>query len=156
MYVQVPFCSTTCAYCAFYQVRSEDDDLARYLMEVDTEFSLVETPLRAGTVFWGGGTRISLGVQSLQPDLLAALCRRHTRDQALRAYDLVRAAGFASVNVDLMFALPGQEAADWGGDLAAAIALGADHISTYCLTFEEDTALYVKLSQGNVTRDAEQ
>ena len=206
VYVHVPFCSTTCAYCAFYQVRPEGDDLARYLQDVETEFSLVETPLPAGTVFWGGGTpgllpakhlaelcaivrrhlvadptewsvelapatvtrdrlaalrdggvtRISLGVQSLQPDLLAALGRRHTREQALRAYDLVRAAGFASVNLDLMFALPGQDAADWCGDLAAAIALGPDHISTYCLTFEEDTALYLKLSQGKVTRDAEQ
>ncbi|HLP08283.1 MAG TPA: coproporphyrinogen-III oxidase family protein, partial [Opitutaceae bacterium] len=103
----------------------------------------------------GGVTRISLGVQSLQPELLAALGRRHSREQALRAYDLVREAGFASVNLDLIFAIPGQDAASWRRDLAAAVALGPDHISTYCLTFEEDTALFVKLSQGKVTLDVE-
>ncbi len=205
VYVHVPFCSTTCEYCAFYQVRPQGDDLARYLREMETEFSLVATPLRAGTVFWGGGTpgllpakhlgelcalvrrnlaadpvewsvelapatvtrdrlaalrdggvtRISLGVQSLQPELLAALGRRHTKDQALRAYDLVRAAGFASVNLDLIFAVPGQDAAGWRRDLAAAVALAPDHISTYCLTFEEDTALFVKLSEGKVKLDVE-
>jgi oxygen-independent coproporphyrinogen-3 oxidase len=205
VYVHVPFCSTTCEYCAFYQVRPEGDDLARYLREMEREFSLVETPLRAGTVFWGGGTpgllpakhlaelcalvrrnlaaaptewsvelapgtvtrdrlaalrdggvtRISLGVQSLQPELLAALGRRHTKEQALRAYELVRAAGFASVNLDLIFAVPGQDAAGWRRDLAAAVALAPDHISTYCLTFEEDTALFVKLSEGKVKLDVE-
>ena len=206
VYVHIPFCSTTCEYCAFYQVRPEGDDLARYLKDVATEFLLVETPLRAGTVFWGGGTpgllpakhiatlcalvrgnlaaaptewtvemapgtvtrdrlaalrdggvtRISLGVQSFRPELLSALGRRHTREQAVRAYELVRAAGFASVNLDMIFAVPGQDAAGWRSDLAAAVALGPDHISTYCLTFEEDTALYVKLAQGKVARDAEQ
>jgi len=206
VYVHIPFCSTTCEYCAFYQVRPEGDDLARYLKDVATEFLLVETPLRAGTVFWGGGTpgllpakhlatlcalvrgnlaaaptewtvemapgtvtrdrlaalrdggvtRISLGVQSFRPELLSALGRRHTREQAVRAYELVRAAGFASVNLDMIFAVPGQDAAGWRSDLAATVALGPDHISTYCLTFEEDTALYVKLARGKVARDAEQ
>ncbi|MFT3831547.1 MAG: radical SAM family heme chaperone HemW [Opitutaceae bacterium] len=205
VYVHIPFCSTTCEYCAFYQVRPEGDDLARFLRDIERELALVEAPLRAQTVFWGGGTpgllpakhlgelcgllrgrlatapmewsvemapgtvtrerlaalrdggvtRISLGVQSLQPELLAALGRRHSREQALRAYDLVREAGFASVNLDLIFAIPGQEAASWRCDLAAAVALGPDHISTYCLTFEEDTALFVKLSQGKVTLDVE-
>ncbi len=205
VYVHIPFCSTTCEYCAFYQVRPEGDDLARFLRDIERELALVDAPLRATTVFWGGGTpgllparqlgelcallrsrlatapvewsvemapgtvtrerlaalrdggvtRISLGVQSLQPELLAALGRRHSREQALRAYDLVRAAGFASVNLDLIFAVPGQDAASWRSDLAAAVALGPDHISTYCLTFEEDTALFVKLSQGKVTLDVE-
>ena len=206
VYVHIPFCSTTCEYCAFYQVRPQGDDLARYLKDVEAEFALVATPLRAETVFWGGGTpgllpakqlaelcalvrgnlasapaewsvemapgtvtrerlaalreggvtRISLGVQSFQPELLAALGRRHSREQALRAYDLVRAAGFASVNLDMIFALPAQDAAGWRSELQAAIALGPDHISTYCLTFEEDTALYAKLAQGKLSRDAEQ
>lgn len=51
--------------------------------------------------------------------------------------------------------MPGQDAASWQADLAAAVALAPDHISTYCLTFEEDTALFVKLSQGKVTLDVE-
>ncbi len=205
LYLHVPFCATTCEYCAFFQVRPEGDDLGRFLRDIDTELALVPGLLPVQTVFWGGGTpgllpakhlaelcasvrgklvaaplewsvemapgtvtrdrlaalrdggvtRISLGVQSLQPGLLEALGRRHSREQALRAYELVRAAGFASVNLDLIFAVPGQDSECWIRDLEAAIALAPDHISTYCLTFEEDTALFVKLSQGKVKPDAE-
>jgi oxygen-independent coproporphyrinogen-3 oxidase len=94
-------------------------------------------------------------VQSFQPALLEALGRRHSREQVLRAHQRVRAAGFASVNLDLMFALPGQADESWEADLGEALALGPDHLSTYCLTFEEDTRLWVKLSRGQVRRDAE-
>ncbi len=102
-----------------------------------------------------GVTRISMGAQSFQPDLLAALGRPHTREQVLRAYERIRAAGFASVNIDLMFALPGQDEAAWLADVREAVALAPDHLSTYCLTFEEDTALWVKLSEGKVKLDPE-
>jgi oxygen-independent coproporphyrinogen-3 oxidase len=67
----------------------------------------------------------------------------------------VRSAGFASVNLDLMFALPGQDETAWLADLEQALALAPDHLSTYCLTFEEDTKLWVKLSQGKVKLDPE-
>jgi len=83
------------------------------------------------------------------------LGRIHSREQILQAYDRVRAAGFASVNLDLMFALPGQTEAELLADVAEAVALQPDHLSTYCLTFEEDTALWVKLSQGRVKLDPE-
>lgn len=102
-----------------------------------------------------GVTRISMGAQSFQPALLDALGRQHTREQVFRAWDRVRSAGFASVNLDLMFALPGQDEAAWLADLEQAIALAPDHLSTYCLTFEEDTKLWVKLSQGKVKLDPE-
>jgi len=102
-----------------------------------------------------GVDRISMGAQSFQPALLAALGRPHTREQILRAYERIRAAGFANVNIDLMFALPGQDDAAWLGDVREAVALAPDHISTYCLTFEEDTALWVKLSEGKVKLDPE-
>jgi oxygen-independent coproporphyrinogen III oxidase len=102
-----------------------------------------------------GVTRISMGAQSFQPELLDALGRQHTREQIFRAYDRVRQVGFASVNLDLMFALPGQDEAAWLQDLEQALALAPDHLSTYCLTFEEDTRLWVKLSQGKVKLDAE-
>ena len=113
------------------------------------------TPQRLAVLKDLGVTRISLGVQSLQPALLEALGRQHTRPQVLQAYARVRAAGFASVNLDLIFALPGQTLAAWQADLAAALELQPDHLSTYCLTFEEDTALFVKLAQGRVRPDAE-
>jgi oxygen-independent coproporphyrinogen-3 oxidase len=102
-----------------------------------------------------GVTRISMGVQSFQPALLDALGRRHSVMQVRRAYDRIRLAGFASVNIDLMFALPGQTETEWAGDVREAVTLAPDHISTYCLTFEEDTALWVKLSQGRVKLDVE-
>lgn len=205
LYVHVPFCATTCDYCAFYQVRPEGDDFARYLETIAAELALVPRPMAARTVFWGGGTpgllpprelarlgalvrealaadpvewtvelapttvtperlaalrevgvtRVSLGVQSLQPRLLAALGRRHARSHVLRAYERVRAAGFAAVNLDLIFAIPGQSDEDWRADLREAAALEPEHLSTYCLTFEEDTALFVKLSQGRVRIDPE-
>jgi oxygen-independent coproporphyrinogen-3 oxidase len=103
-----------------------------------------------------GVTRVSLGAQSFQPALLDALGRQHTVAQIHRAFDLLRATGFASVNLDLMFALPGQEETDWRADLAEAVRLAPDHLSTYCLTFEEDTALWVKLTQGRMRQDTEQ
>ena len=62
------------------------------------------------------------GVQSFQPALLEALGRRHSREQILRAHERVRAAGFASVNLDLMFALPGQADEAWEADLDEALA----------------------------------
>jgi oxygen-independent coproporphyrinogen-3 oxidase len=96
-----------------------------------------------------------MGVQSFQPGLLEALGRQHSREQIYRAYDRVRSAGFRSVNLDLMFALPGQSESEWSADVREALALAPDHLSTYCLTFEEDTALWVKLSQGRVKLDPE-
>lgn len=96
-----------------------------------------------------------MGVQSFQPTLLEGLGRQHTTQQVYRAYERVRAVGFNSVNLDLMFALPGQTGEEWAADVREALALEPDHLSTYCLTFEEDTALWVKLSQGRVKLDPE-
>ncbi len=206
LYVHVPFCATTCDFCAFYQVRPTAESVEGFIKTLGEESRLVDWSRPLSTVFWGGGTpgllapadlervaslvhglpggravpewtvelapssvtrerlavlraagvtRVSLGVQSFRPALLDALGRMHSRDQVYRAYELIRAAGFASVNVDLMFALPGQTAAEWDADIDEAVALAPDHISTYCLTFEEDTALWIKLSEGRVRLDPE-
>lgn len=206
VYVHVPFCASTCDFCAFYQTKPTADGVESFLSGIAAEAKLVAWPRPVTTVFWGGGTpgllapralsllaetvlascagtpeewtvelapasvtpqrlaalraagvtRISMGVQSFQPALLDGLGRQHTREQVYRAYDQVRAAGFASVNLDLMFALPGQTEAEWAADVREAVRLAPDHLSTYCLTFEEDTALWVKLSQGRVKLDPEQ
>jgi len=205
VYLHVPFCASTCDFCAFYQIQPTASDVKRFLLGVAREAELVAWPRPVTTVFWGGGTpgllaprdlarlaaivrercggapeewtvemapasvtaerlaalreagvtRISMGAQSFQPALLDALGRKHTREQVYRAHERVRAAGFASVNLDLMFALPGQTEAEWAADVREAVALAPDHLSTYCLTFEEDTALWVKLSQGRVKLDTE-
>ncbi len=205
LYVHVPFCASTCDFCAFYQTKPTAEGVGGFLTGIADEAKLVKWTRPVTTVFWGGGTpgllspkdlgrlaetvrahchgvpeewtvelapasvtpqrlaalreagvtRISMGVQSFQPALLDGLGRQHTLPQIYRAYDHVRAAGFPSVNLDLMFALPGQTEAEWAADVSEAVRLAPDHLSTYCLTFEEDTALWVKLSQGRVKLDPE-
>jgi oxygen-independent coproporphyrinogen-3 oxidase len=102
-----------------------------------------------------GVTRVSMGVQSFDDVTLDALGRRHSPKQIMEAWELIEAAGFASRNLDLIFAIPGQDEQRWHEDLRRAIELQPDHLSTYCLTFEEDTAMFVKLSQGKVKIDRE-
>jgi oxygen-independent coproporphyrinogen-3 oxidase len=205
VYVHVPFCATTCDFCAFYQTVPKGDAVRQYVDAVEAEAALVNWDgRRASTAFWGGGTpgllkpaeierlgrvmvlyagqpdewsvelapatvtpdriaalkqlgvtRVSMGVQSFDAGLLDALGRQHTPGQIYRAYELIRNAGFASVNLDLMFALPGQTEEQWRADLTEALRLAPDHLSTYCLTFEEDTALWIKLSQGKVKLDVD-
>ena len=98
-------------------------------------------------------TRVSLGVQSFDEATLDTLGRRHSPKQVMEAWNLVEAAGFQSRNLDLIFAIPGQDEKRWTEDLRRVVDLAPDHISTYCLTFEEDTAMYVKMSQGKVKID---
>jgi len=87
-----------------------------------------------------GVNRISLGVQSLDDAQLRTLGRIHTARQALETYRLLRATGFANLNLDLMFGLPGQTPAQWRDTLRQAIALQPEHISAYSLTREDGTA----------------
>lgn len=102
-----------------------------------------------------GVTRISLGVQSFQSRLLDAMGRRSSREAIHAAYVRLREHGFANVNLDLIFAFPGQTLEEWESDLREAADLGPDHLSTYCLTFEEDTALWAKLANGEFSLDEE-
>ena len=86
-----------------------------------------------------GVNRLSMGVQSLDDAQLRRLGRIHNRDEALRAYELARKAGFANINLDLMYALPEQNVAAALADLHALIALQPEHISWYQLTLEPNT-----------------
>ncbi|MDR3229441.1 MAG: radical SAM family heme chaperone HemW [Puniceicoccales bacterium] len=97
-----------------------------------------------------GVTRISLGAQSFDTATLAALGRRHLPTQIFRAWEMISAADFRDTSLDLIFAVPGQDEARWEADLATAVRLAPCHISTYCLTLEEDTVLYARLAQANV------
>ncbi|MGH7737726.1 MAG: radical SAM family heme chaperone HemW [Candidatus Tyrphobacter sp.] len=86
-----------------------------------------------------GITRVSIGVQSFDRDEIRRLGRRHTPDDVERAVRAARQAGMRAVSVDLIFAVPGQSVQSWRRSIAAAVALGVDHISTYGLTIEEGT-----------------
>jgi oxygen-independent coproporphyrinogen-3 oxidase len=86
-----------------------------------------------------GITRVSIGVQSFVPDEIAVLGRKHTVEQVGRVVADARAAGIASLSLDLMFAVPGQTRESWRSSIERAIALDVDHVSTYGLTIEEGT-----------------
>ena len=86
-----------------------------------------------------GINRVSIGVQSLDPDSLVKLGRIHSPDEAIMAVELARKAGFISVNVDMMFGLPDQEFDEAMHDLEKLIQLGTEHISWYQLTIEPNT-----------------
>ncbi|HKJ89674.1 MAG TPA: radical SAM family heme chaperone HemW [Oceanipulchritudo sp.] len=97
-----------------------------------------------------GVNRISMGVQSFQPKLLESLGRIHSLEQVRRSVDLLHDTGMTNFNLDLIFAIPGQDHSSWEADLKEAVAANPAHISTYCLTFEEDTALWLRLQRGQV------
>lgn len=103
----------------------------------------------------GGVTRLSLGVQSWDDALLKTLGRVHTAAQAERTFGILRDADFDNLNIDLMFAVPGQTEAQWQATLEKTIALGPEHVSSYCLTYEEDTDYFRKLTGGEFTQDDE-
>lgn len=205
IYIHVPFCASTCDFCAFYQQKPHRKDLDRYLEGLKQDFALRLPEGSVETVFMGGGTpgllpakdlevigkellkyikkapeewtiemapstvkmdkllvlkdlgvnRISMGVQSFDENRLKSLGRLHSPKQVYQAYEYIRKAGFDNVNLDFIFAIPDQDMKGWEDDLNEAIRLDPAHISTYCLTFEEDTALYIKLSEGKVKIDEE-
>jgi putative oxygen-independent coproporphyrinogen III oxidase len=88
-----------------------------------------------------GVTRISLGVQSLVPGVLASLGREHDPAEAVTAVAAVRAVGFASWNVDLIYGAAGETADDWRRTLDGVLALEPPHVSAYALTVEPGTPL---------------
>ncbi len=95
-----------------------------------------------------GVNRISMGVQSLDEGLLDRLGRVHSRSMVFKSFDILRAAGFENMNVDLMFAIPGQTMEMWRETLREALALGSEHLSCYEVIYEEDTALFAQLEAG--------
>jgi oxygen-independent coproporphyrinogen III oxidase len=102
-----------------------------------------------------GVNRISLGVQSWEDELLKLLGREHDTRQAEESFRILRAAGFTNINIDLMFGLPGQTIDQWRMSLERTIALQPEHVSTYCLTYEEDTEFFLRFARGEFREDAE-
>ena len=100
-----------------------------------------------------GVNRISMGVQSLDETLLTRLGRIHSRDMVFKSFDILRSAGFDNLNLDLMFAIPGQTLEVWRQTLQEATAMGPEHLSCYEVIYEEDTALYAQLKAGEFDED---
>jgi oxygen-independent coproporphyrinogen-3 oxidase len=205
LYAHVPFCSTTCDFCAFYQERPSKKAFDEFFLGLRREFERFPGGRSFSTVFIGGGTpgllssgqldhlcriirdaglsdeyewtvevapseisqekldvlaeggvtRISLGVQTFSSDMMKSLGRDHKVEKVFSAYSMIREKEAFLVNLDLLFGAPGQTLDMWESDLTTAVELQPDHLSTYCLTFEEDTAMYVRLSEGKVELDLE-
>lgn len=138
-------------------------DLVRILRAVDEHFGLADdvevtteanpdsvTPASLGELRQGGFTRVSFGMQSAVPHVLATLDRTHDPARVPDAVRSARAAGFEQVSVDLIYGTPGESLDDWRRSLEAAIDLGLDHISAYALIVEEGTAFARKVARGEV------
>ena len=102
----------------------------------------------AGTLAGGGVNRVSIGAQSFNTSHLKTLERWHDPANVSRSVELFRDAGIDAVNLDLIFAIPGQTLDDWLVDLDAALALEPTHLSCYGLTYEPNTPMTSKMRKG--------
>ena len=140
-----------------------DGDLGRIMEAIEQAFGIrpdaeitVEanpgdlTPAKAASLLNQGINRVSIGVQSLDNDLLNLLGRRHDADGAMAAFRTVRDAGFDNVNLDLIYGLPRQSLVQWQDTLLGLSELEPAHISLYALTVEEGTPLHRWVERGEV------
>ncbi len=139
------------------------EDLGRLLRMIDTEFGLatdaeITTEANPESVDAGtlerlrvaGYTRVSFGMQSARSHVLAALDRRHTPGRVPDVVSWARKAGFAHVNLDLIYGTPGESDRDWQASLDAVVELEPDHVSAYALTVEDGTRLARRVRRGEL------
>jgi len=143
-------------------------DLVRLLAAVRERFGLADgaevtteanpdsvTPESLAELRAGGFTRVSFGMQSAVPSVLAVLDRTHDPDRVPQAVAWARAAGFepargGSISLDLIYGTPGEALADWERSLGAALACEPDHVSAYSLIVEDGTALARQVRAGTL------
>lgn len=139
------------------------EDLGRILAAIAAEFGLardVEVSCEANPesvdaaylqqLRGQGVNRLSLGMQSAVPHVLATLDRRHTAGRPGAAVGWARAAGFDSVSLDLIYGAPGETSRDWRASLEAALEVDPDHVSAYALGIEDGTRLGRLLARGEI------
>ncbi len=102
-----------------------------------------------------GVPRLSIGFQTLNDETLKLFGRVHSVDDSFRAFEAARTAGIEHLNLDMIYAVPDQTAADWARDLARVLELRPEHLSAYNLTFEEDTRFKRWLDQGKLKSSPE-
>ena len=137
--------------------------LGGILRAIDAEFGLVKgaevtteaNPESVGEASLNelraqGLTRVSFGMQSAVPAVLAVLDRVHRPGRPARCAAWARAAGFEHVSLDLIYGTPGESDADWRRSLDAAVAAGPDHVSAYALTVEAGTRLAARVRRGEL------
>jgi oxygen-independent coproporphyrinogen-3 oxidase len=114
------------------------------------------TDAKLDVLLEGGVDRLSLGVQSLEPQVLRVLGRIHGPGRALEALDRARRAGFGNVSADLMVAVPGETAEGVRRSAEALIEAGVQHLSVYSLQIEEGTPLAAKAARGALAPSGEE
>ncbi len=125
------------------------------LLAPDCEFTVEANPETVrpdllAVLVDGGVNRLSIGAQSFHPQSLKALERWHDPANVQRSVKLARAAGIHNINLDLIFAIPGQSLDDWLADLDTALKLEPTHMSCYSLTYEPNTPMTAKVQSGLV------
>jgi len=139
------------------------DDLVRLLRRIDSTFGLAEgaevsteanpesvSPASLAALRAGGFTRISFGMQSAVPHVLATLDRVHSPGRPLTAVAEARAAGFHQVSLDLIYGTPGESLADWRTSLEVALSARPDHVSAYALVVEDGTKMATRVRRGEL------
>jgi oxygen-independent coproporphyrinogen-3 oxidase len=139
------------------------DDLVAMLRRIDDVFGLAEdvevtteanpesvSPASLAVLREGGFTRISFGMQSAVPHVLATLDRVHSPGRPLTAVSEARAAGFDQVSLDLIYGTPGESPADWRTSLEVALSARPDHVSAYALVVEEGTKMATRVRRGEL------
>jgi oxygen-independent coproporphyrinogen-3 oxidase len=122
-------------------------DNVEFTIEANPETVTAEL---AAVLVEGGVNRVSIGCQSFNPKHLKTLERWHDPQNVYRSVEILRGAGIQNLNLDLIFAIPGQTLNEWLVDLETAIALRPEHISCYGLTFEPNTPMTVKMKAGAI------
>ena len=138
-------------------------DLVRLLRRIETTFGLTEdaevtteanpesvSPASLAALREGGFTRISFGMQSAVPHVLATLDRVHSPGRPLTAVAEARAAGFEQVSLDLIYGTPGESLADWRTSLEVALSARPDHVSAYALVVEDGTKMATRVRRGEL------
>jgi oxygen-independent coproporphyrinogen III oxidase len=132
--------------------RIDFTDVVEFTLEMNPATVSLE---KAAAMLALGVNRVSMGVQSWDEELLKVLGRVHSGTQAERSYRILREAGFGNVNLDLIFGIPGQSDQQWRDSLRKTIDLAPDHISAYCLTYEEDTEFFERFQRGEMGPETE-
>ncbi|MDN5803369.1 MAG: coproporphyrinogen III oxidase, partial [Microlunatus sp.] len=120
-------------------------------VEVTTEANPESvSPVSLETLRAGGFTRISFGMQSAVPHVLATLDRVHAPGRPVAAVAEARAAGFSQISLDLIYGTPGESLEDWRRSLEVAMSAGADHVSAYALVVEPGTSMAARVRRGEL------
>ena len=125
-------------------------DLSR-LQEFTVEVNPDDVTSELMSIYKSAGVnRVSMGVQSFDDCDLRFINRRHTSQQALDAVEVMRQSGIQNISIDLIYDIPGQTLDIWRRNVDKAVSLGVQHISAYCLSYEEGTPLWHMRERGEV------